>query len=82
MRRVPPDELRDFLAVQLTVLPPFVRRDLQLRGEIAVQAAVDRLMTRVFDGFIVLAPDMVQGAMHMRPGRFGDTEPDPFPLDR
>lgn len=81
VKRVTPNELRDHLAVQLTVLPPYVRRELQLRNELAVKHAVDRLMERVFSGMIVLAPDPVMNAMHVGPGRFGVTEPDPFPID-
>jgi len=79
MRRLTPDELRTHPAVQLTVLPAYTRRALQLQGEIAVKAAVDRLTERVFAGLIVLAPDPVLGVMHQQPGKFGVTEPDRFP---
>jgi len=81
MRHISEAELRMQLEIQLKVLPRYVRTALQLRPEREVEIAVDRLIERLFRGWVVIAPDMVLATMHHVPGRFGVTEPWPFGLE-
>lgn len=80
MRIVPPAELRSNFHVKLAAtLPKWVAGATELGPGIARERALDAIMSAM-TGYVTVAPDMAADADGRgMPGRFGVTEPHPFP---
>lgn len=77
MRIIPPDDLRMQIAIKLTVMPGWVQTKTGIRG-LARDEALNAIMSALSE-CVVVAPDPVGFNADCKPGKFGLTEPHPFP---
>ncbi|UAK23697.1 hypothetical protein [Sphingomonas nostoxanthinifaciens] len=75
MRQISPDEIKTRIAIQLRCLPGWIKTATGMRGDRATELAAEQIMERVFNGVVVIAPDLIDATPYGRnPGQFGVTE--------
>lgn len=70
-------DLRSAISVNLTVLKPYVKKETGLAGACR-EEVLDAIM-RALTGCVIVRPDLVGFNASQKLGRFGITEPHPFP---